>query len=82
MIPRAAEEYREQIGMGLDGNPREAQKARHTLRKMIPEKIRLTPNGNELWADYALQPAAVLVSDQMVAGGGFVRSHSVNLRRA
>ena len=61
-MPRAAEEYREQIGMGLDGNPREAQKARHTLRKMIPENVRLTPNGNELWAEYALKPAAVLVS--------------------
>ncbi len=80
MMPRAAEEYREQISMGLDGNPREAQKARNTLRKMIPEKIRLTPHGDELWAEYALQPAALLVSDQMVAGACYALSLHYPLR--
>jgi len=46
-------------------------RVRITFEKGDEERIAavLTPNGNELWAEYALQPAAVLVSDQMVSGG-------------
>ena len=80
MMPSAAEEYREHISMGLDGNPREAHKARHTLRKMIPENVQLVPNGKELWAEYKLDPAGLARRDRLVAGGGFVRSHSASLQ--
>jgi hypothetical protein len=80
MMPSAAEEYREQISMGLDGKPREAQKAPHTLRKMIPENVQLVPNGKELWAEYKLDPAGLARRDRLVAGGGFVRFRMANLR--
>ena len=71
MLPKAADEYRKQIAMGLDDNPRAALKARAVLRKLMPGNVRLVPKGEELWAEYALQPAALLASGQMVAGVGF-----------
>jgi len=68
--------------MGLDGNQREARKARHTLRKMIPKDVQLVPNGEELWAEYTLDPAGLVRRDRLVAGGGFVRSRMASLRPA
>ena len=70
-LPKAAEMYREQIALGLDKHPREAQKARHTLRKLLPADVRLVPDGEELWAEYAVEPAALLGRDRLVAGVGF-----------
>jgi septal ring factor EnvC (AmiA/AmiB activator) len=60
LIPRAAELYREQIDLGLSGNPAAAAKARTILRDMLGE-IMLSPGEDgSLWAEYAMQPAALL----------------------
>jgi hypothetical protein len=42
------------------------------------------PDGKELWAEYDVRPRALLraPSDQMVAGGGFVRFRQASLRPA
>jgi site-specific DNA recombinase len=60
MLPQAAEVYREQIGLGLGGNPAAATKARTILRDMLGE-IMLSPGKDgSLWAEYGMQPAALL----------------------
>lgn len=62
ILPHAAALYRKQIADGLDGNPQAALKARVILRALLGT-IRLTPGADgSLWADYALQPAALLRS--------------------
>jgi hypothetical protein len=43
LMPRAAELYRRQVALGLDGNPQAAQKARLFLRERFGGKIRLEP---------------------------------------
>jgi hypothetical protein len=45
MLPKAADRYRKQINLGLDGDPREAVKARVVLRKMVKKDIVLEPDG-------------------------------------
>ncbi len=66
MLPRTAELYREQIDQGLGGDPAASAKARTILREMLGE-IMLSPGeGGSLWAEYAMQPAALL----MGAGAG------------
>lgn len=66
MLPRTAELYREQIDQGLGGDPTGSAKARTILREMLGE-IMLSPGeGGSLWAEYAMQPAALL----MGAGAG------------
>jgi hypothetical protein len=60
LFPRAAEECRKQIALGLDGHPRPIEKARHVLRQAIGQ-IRLIPGeNNTLWAEYSLEPAALI----------------------
>jgi site-specific DNA recombinase len=60
LMPRAAELYREQIDLGLGGDPAAAAKARTILREMLGE-IALSPGEDgSLWAEYAMQPAALL----------------------
>jgi hypothetical protein len=60
MLPRAAELYREQIDQGLGGDPAAAAKARTILREMLGE-IMLSPGEDgSLWAEYGMQPAALL----------------------
>ena len=60
MLPRAAEVYREQIDLGLGGDPAAATKARTILRDMLGE-IMLSPGEDgSLWAEYGMQPAALL----------------------
>jgi hypothetical protein len=60
LMPRAAELYREQIDLGLGGDPAAAAKARTILREMLGE-ITLSPGEDgSLWAEYAMQPAALL----------------------
>lgn len=67
LLPNAAELYRKQIALGLDGDARAALKARAVLRK-ICGTIVLEPGDNgSLWANYDLQPAALLRSG--VTGG-------------
>jgi site-specific DNA recombinase len=71
-LPKAAEAYRRQIALGLDDSPREALKARAILRKLLPNNIRFTPaEDGGLWAEYDVEPAALLGRDRLVAGVGF-----------
>ena len=66
MLPRTAELYREQIDQGVGDDPAASAKARTILREMLGE-IMLSPrDGGSLWAEYAMQPAALL----MGAGAG------------
>lgn len=59
-MPRAAELYREQIDLGLGGDPAAAAKARTILRETLGE-IALSPGEDgSPWAEYAMQPAALL----------------------
>jgi site-specific DNA recombinase len=65
MLPRAAELYRRQIDAGLQKDPEAAQKARLVLRELLGTiQLRPEPDGS-LWADYILQPAALV---KMAAG--------------
>jgi site-specific DNA recombinase len=61
MLPRAAEAYRRQITLGLDGDPRAALKARVILRDLFGGKIRLVPQlDGGLIAHWNLHPGALL----------------------
>lgn len=69
MLPRTAELYREQIDQGLGGDPGASAKARTILREMLGE-IMLSPGeGGSLWAEYAMQPAALLMGAGAGTGG-------------
>jgi hypothetical protein len=60
MLPKAAELFRRQVELGLRGDERSASKARVVLRELLG-RINLKPEGEgELWAEYGVQPAAVL----------------------
>lgn len=61
MLPRAAELYREQIDQGLGGDPSAAAKARTILRDILGEIILSPCEDGSLWAEYAMQPAALLI---------------------
>jgi site-specific DNA recombinase len=62
MLPRAAEHYRRQVAHGLGGDPREALKARVTLRNLVVDgRIVLSPGeGGSLWAKFSMAPAMLL----------------------
>jgi hypothetical protein len=67
-LPKAAKEYRRQIELGLDQDPRAAEKARAILRKLIGI-IELRPGpGKSLWAEYQICPAALLKAGTAGAG--------------
>lgn len=70
-LPQAASIYRQQISLGLDGDPRAAEKARHLLRGMLG-KVVLSPEGGALYAEYGIQPSVLL----KVAGAGTVLNGS------
>jgi len=73
MLPRAAEAYRRQIEQGLDGDPRAALKARVILEDLFGGKVRLVPKPDgSLWAEYALQPAALLKGVGTDGSGGVI----------
>ena len=62
MLPRAAKEYRRQITLGLDHDPRAAGKERAILRKLLGP-IDLRPGSDKsLWAEYEICPAALLIT--------------------
>ncbi len=68
MLAKAAALYRRQIAQGLDGNEREALKARVILRELFGGRINLKREGKgELWGESALQPAALLAVGYRVA---------------
>lgn len=71
MLPRAADLSRQQIEKGLDGNPRAALKARVVLKDLFGGQIRLIPGeGNSLFAEYHLHPAALLRGADGYGSGG------------
>ena len=71
MFPRAAEAYRRQITLGLDGDPRAALKARSILRELFGGKIRLVPQlDGGLIAHWNLHPGALLKSLGTYGSGG------------
>jgi len=61
ILPNAAELYRPQISLGLDGaHPQSALKARSALRELLGQ-IRLEPGADDsLWAAYEVQPAVLV----------------------
>jgi hypothetical protein len=69
LLPKAAESYRRQIAQGLDNDPRAAGKARVILRKLLGN-IRLIPEQSGLWAEFELQPAALLKASGSGGSGG------------
>jgi hypothetical protein len=71
MLPRAAEAYRRQITLGLDGDPRAALKARSILRELFGGKIRLVPQlDGGLVAHWNLHPGALLKDPGTYGSGG------------
>ena len=70
-LPRAAEAYRRQITLGLDGDPRAALKARSILRELFGGKIRLVPQlDGGLVAHRNLHPGALLKALGTYGSGG------------
>jgi hypothetical protein len=59
ILPQAASLYHEQIAKGLDGDAREAGKARVVLREMFG-RINRRRDGAMLFAEYTLKPEALL----------------------
>jgi site-specific DNA recombinase len=61
ILPNAAELYRRQITLGLDGaHPQIMLKARLAVRELLGQ-IRLEPGADgSLWADYEVQPAVLV----------------------
>ena len=70
MIPKAAALYRQQVALGLNGNPRDASKAKVFLRGLFEGgKVTLSPGADgSLWANYSLAPAVLL---KAAAGTGY-----------
>ena len=59
-MPKAAQAYRQQIELGLDGDSREAAKARVILRDLLGP-IQMCPGEDgSLWAQYHTRPAALV----------------------
>lgn len=76
MLPKAAELYRRQIVAGLNGNAREALKARAFLRDLFGGKVRMVPGQDgSLWAEYALHSRALLKSADVNGSGGALLIH-------
>jgi hypothetical protein len=77
-LPKAADLYRRQLAEGLDGDPREALKARVFLRDWFSGKIWLEPLADGgLKAHWNENATALLrAADRVVAGAGFA-----NIRR-
>jgi site-specific DNA recombinase len=71
MLPKAAEGYRRQIAKGLEGDEREALKARVFLRAAIADGIQLVPDENGgLVAHWNLHTAALLPAGVGTSGSG------------
>jgi site-specific DNA recombinase len=70
MLPKAAEAYRRQITLGLEGEPRAALKARSILRELFGGEIRLVPEPDGgLTAHWNLH-ASALVKPLGTCGSG------------
>ena len=66
MLPSAAEAMRllrEQVEIGLDDDPENAEEARAVLRQLIPDGVTLLPRSDgSLWAEGKYSPGAVLMA--------------------
>jgi site-specific DNA recombinase len=71
-LPAAADQYRNQIRLGLKGNTTEAGRARVAVRKLLGDAIVLTPakGGKHLIANLEFQRAALLVGTVGSVGSG------------
>ncbi len=70
ILPKAAAMYRSQVELGLGGGERAALKARVFLRELLgPIDLRREGEG-ELWAEYGMQPAALLKVVGFSGSGG------------
>lgn len=80
LLPRAAELYRDQIEQGLGGDPAAAAKARIILWEM-PGEIMLSPGEDgSLWAEYAMQPGALLTAGTGGRGEGICHVPALPIR--
>jgi hypothetical protein len=71
MLPKAAALYRKQIAQGLNGDAREALKARIFLREWFSGEIRLVPDDlGGLVAHWELNQAALLKAVGTDGSGG------------
>jgi hypothetical protein len=81
MLPRAAEAYRRQIAQGLDGDEREALKARVLLRELFGGEVRLVPlEGGGLDARWNLHAAALLRAAGTNGSGGLISLPATTVR--
>jgi hypothetical protein len=73
MLPKAAEVYREQVVLGLDGDPRASLKARVFLRELFSGEIRPVPDEQRgLVAHWNLCTAALLRGVGSGGSGGVI----------
>ena len=73
MLPRAAEAYRRQIALGLEGEPRATLKARSILRELFGGEIRLVPEPDGgLAAHWNLHVSALLRQQGSDGSGGAI----------
>ena len=71
MLRKAAEVYREQVALGLDGDPRASLRARVFLRELFSGEFRLVPDENGgLVAHWNLCTAALLRGVGSSGSGG------------
>jgi hypothetical protein len=79
-LPQAAALYRQQIELGLAGDPRAALKARVVLRRLFRGPIALKPGPDRsLWAEFELQLAALI---RVESGCGAEGDRTLDLRIA
>ncbi len=73
ILPRAAELYRRQVALGLDGNPQAALKARVFLREWFGGKVKLEPQaGGGLIAHWNQNVGALLKGLGTSGSGGAI----------
>jgi hypothetical protein len=70
MLPHAANDYRKQINLGLDGDPRAAIRARAILRKLCGPIVIESDADGSVWARFELHPVALLSQGAGTAGRG------------
>jgi hypothetical protein len=70
LLPNAADLYRKQSNLGLDGDPRRALKARAMLTKLIGPVVIEERDDGSVWARYDFRPAALLAEARAVGVGG------------
>jgi site-specific DNA recombinase len=73
-LPDAAERFRHQVTIGLQGNPVEAAKARMLLRAALGDiKLEAAEDG-KLWASYELRPGELIRGAVTIGSGGGILS--------